>query len=586
VEVLPPLADGDLAVASLSQPGDPSEREAERVASDISAVLTAEGAGEATARATPEPSPEGSPGAAPQTGPAATLAPEAAPEPEPEAGPPTEAGLERSLLVEDDAEPAWPGQMRKGPFIAELKAAVCATAEQSLAGVGRSARSCPYLERWFAHYLARSAAHGERALRRYAPEARGATAARDYIPAVCARVRQGIATWAATGEVTGVPPELAAEVPRGTAGGAGGILSALGGAEGGVARLLTKARPGESPRPSSSPPEAVLAQLGAGRPLDAGIRSPFERAFGYSFAAVRVHTDGSAGRLAEGLSARAFTVGNHVAFASGEYRPGILVGDAILSHELAHVVQQGGAAAPAPEGVHHGLEEEADLSAVGAVASMWLGDRRGLSRLAREAVPRLRSGLRLQRCAAGTAERRPTTAPAIERGPTGPGTATAACPSRTEVERTIDMTPGGLDKGYRTAYGIASVMKVLPDERDWDGTNIIEHLTNARTTCPETWNMCTGGTQPFVVGRERYSTILGNLPALHNRFYDFHTSRWNGSRLHDAGQNPGGLDACTVVCNQDYSCGGAIIGRHVITRNFRKSTHGGRDVTVVTTTKT
>ena len=46
--------------------------------------------------------------------------------------------------------------------------------------------------------------------------------------------------------------------------------------------------------------------------------------------------------LARSLEARAFTVGTHIAFASGEIRPGTLGGDALLAHELAHVIQQRG----------------------------------------------------------------------------------------------------------------------------------------------------------------------------------------------------------------------------------------------------
>ena len=65
-------------------------------------------------------------------------------------------------------------------------------------------------------------------------------------------------------------------------------------------------------------------------------------AFGYDFSGVRVHTDAKAGELSSQLNARAFTIGSDVAFAGGEYQPGTLIGDALIAHELAHVVQQGG----------------------------------------------------------------------------------------------------------------------------------------------------------------------------------------------------------------------------------------------------
>jgi hypothetical protein len=63
---------------------------------------------------------------------------------------------------------------------------------------------------------------------------------------------------------------------------------------------------------------------------------------------VRVHNDGTADALARSVSARAFTVGSDLYFASGEYRPGSSDGDHLLAHELTHVVQQRGAPANGP----------------------------------------------------------------------------------------------------------------------------------------------------------------------------------------------------------------------------------------------
>jgi hypothetical protein len=126
-----------------------------------------------------------------------------------------------------------------------------------------------------------------------------------------------------------------------------------------------------------------------------------ESAFGQDFSGVRVHTDSKAGSLSENLHARAFTVGRDIAFASGEYRPGTLIGDALIAHELAHVVQQGGSVSSTMqkgETESGSLEEDADTSAVGAMASLWGGIKGGIANIARNAMPRLRSGLKLQRC--------------------------------------------------------------------------------------------------------------------------------------------------------------------------------------------
>jgi hypothetical protein len=97
------------------------------------------------------------------------------------------------------------------------------------------------------------------------------------------------------------------------------------------------------------------------------------------------------------LNARAFTVGSDVAFGSGEYKPGSLIGDALIAHELAHVVQQGGA----PGGTvarsrdSSELEADADLSAAGAIGLLF---GTAAAFLGSGARPRRRSGLRLQRC--------------------------------------------------------------------------------------------------------------------------------------------------------------------------------------------
>jgi hypothetical protein len=165
-----------------------------------------------------------------------------------------------------------------------------------------------------------------------------------------------------------------------------------------VGGLLFKARPG-GPARSADDPGTVRAQLGAGQPIPGAVRTRMERVFGTSFSHVRVHRDGEAAALSSRLNARAFTVGEHVAFGPGEYRPGTVVGDALLAHELAHVVQQGsGSVTTGTAASEARFEAEADRSAAGAVERLWIGSRR----LAHAGPPRLRSGLTLNRCAATT----------------------------------------------------------------------------------------------------------------------------------------------------------------------------------------
>ena len=79
---------------------------------------------------------------------------------------------------------------------------------------------------------------------------------------------------------------------------------------------------------------------GGGSPLDAGVRTSMESAFGASFEGVRVHTDERASKSAEAVGANAYTVGSDVVFKGGQYNPSTPTGQRTLAHELAHVVQQ------------------------------------------------------------------------------------------------------------------------------------------------------------------------------------------------------------------------------------------------------
>ena len=83
----------------------------------------------------------------------------------------------------------------------------------------------------------------------------------------------------------------------------------------------------------------LLTRLGAGMPLDADSRTYFEPRLGRDLGGVRIHTDAAAAEAARQLSARAFTFGNHIAFAEGEYKPDSENGRRLLAHELAHVLQ-------------------------------------------------------------------------------------------------------------------------------------------------------------------------------------------------------------------------------------------------------
>jgi hypothetical protein len=109
-------------------------------------------------------------------------------------------------------------------------------------------------------------------------------------------------------------------------------------------------------------PVRAPSRPGTGRPLPAPVRAKMEGSFGHGFSDVRVHEDDSA----ESIGATAYTRGRDVHFARGRYQPQTASGQALLGHELTHVVQQraGKVAVPqgkgAPINADSRLEAEAD----------------------------------------------------------------------------------------------------------------------------------------------------------------------------------------------------------------------------------
>lgn len=98
--------------------------------------------------------------------------------------------------------------------------------------------------------------------------------------------------------------------------------------------------------------------------MPAPVKSKMENSFGTSFGDVNIHTDSS---QAKSMGALAFTQGSNVHFAPGQYNPQSSSGQALLGHELTHVVQQraGRVAVPhqskgAPINADPSLETEAD----------------------------------------------------------------------------------------------------------------------------------------------------------------------------------------------------------------------------------
>ncbi|HYO99542.1 MAG TPA: DUF4157 domain-containing protein [Pyrinomonadaceae bacterium] len=105
--------------------------------------------------------------------------------------------------------------------------------------------------------------------------------------------------------------------------------------------------PGHAPQASANLHAQIEGLRAAGgEPLGAGARDFFEPRFGYDFGAVRVHRGAGAAESARELGALAYTIGRDIVFGEGQYAPETAAGRKLLSHELAHVVQQSNGRAP------------------------------------------------------------------------------------------------------------------------------------------------------------------------------------------------------------------------------------------------
>jgi hypothetical protein len=106
----------------------------------------------------------------------------------------------------------------------------------------------------------------------------------------------------------------------------------------------------ESNECSVAPPGAdTILSNAEGQPLGTAVRAFMEPRFGHDFSKIRVHADKSSNDVASVLEARAFTLGQHIYFGAGAYQPDSPASQAVLAHELAHSVQQGDQAGPAPD---------------------------------------------------------------------------------------------------------------------------------------------------------------------------------------------------------------------------------------------
>jgi hypothetical protein len=261
-----------------------------------------------------------------------------------------------------------------------------------LATVGQTTEGCPYLNYWLDLYQEKDAAHIERTAKKYAPDVANAKTAEEYISIIAQRALRAAEIWVRTGKLSGIPEGVPTALPNETP------------KENNREENPVQAKAKNGGVKKTDDPTAIKNKLGDGQPLSSDLRSRMESAFGINFSHVRTHTDSTATRLSNQVNARAFTVGNHIAFGNGEYQPGTLLGDTLIAHELAHTIQQSGAENSVDKletGTveYDSLERDADNAAVKVVSNLWSDGNENLKIGKSKTTTALRSGLRLQRCA-------------------------------------------------------------------------------------------------------------------------------------------------------------------------------------------
>lgn len=246
----------------------------------------------------------------------------------------TQPGVRVRPPVVEDGQRAEMGQMRRTEFLAELERRVTQESDAELAPAGRTARGCPYILRTIERYRGRPLASLMRLVQHFAHPPAG-TDASGIVEAVALRARRA-----------------ARAIARGS-----------------DSRLQASSENSAASLPAHDPVQ-LQSQLGTGFSLHAPVREQMEQTFGTSFQGVRIHTDGTATRLSSHLHARAFTIGDDIAFAPGQYQPGTLHGDALIAHELAHTLQQrdGRPSSASDRGADRELERQADRAAIAAIA--------------------------------------------------------------------------------------------------------------------------------------------------------------------------------------------------------------------------
>ena len=138
------------------------------------------------------------------------------------------------------------------------------------------------------------------------------------------------------------PAESQPAVPTARPSGLTGLHRHIGNQ--GVQRLLAQRGSSEPAELDQETAERIDRARGSGQPLDGSIQTRVGEALETDLSQVQVHTSREADSLNQQLGARAFTSGRDLFFREGAYDPHSSSGQELITHELAHVVQQGSGA--------------------------------------------------------------------------------------------------------------------------------------------------------------------------------------------------------------------------------------------------
>lgn len=288
----------------------------------------------------------------------------------------------------------------------------------------------------------------------------------------------------------------------------------------------------------------LLATHGGGESLPTSLQAFFAPRFGHDFSRVRVHADADAAELSRRLRAKAFTFGNDIYFAPGQFQshPNVL-----LAHELVHTLQQGGQVTDGP----------------GLVAGLLR--RTVIQRQDADPVDAI----------SGPGPVVPSTPPAPATPPPAPATPptaapTTPCPTSVALgavthRNHADQSQPDQEK-HRTFLSARATMTVGPGP-DHTGHCMKERLTLVSNNCPAAVYQRQGPdgpiSEPCASDRCLDINAFGSGPAA---FIDEHRTRTPQSLLEGTGVN-----SCTVVCQQTYRCDRTqpTTGQFNITRNYQ-----------------